>query len=185
MFTEDHSKYYPVGSRGADFSQSSLFGSQLPITHRAPIDRAFFVNSDLTKLRRRRQRERQKNKQTMELVSKKQLCTCITLFFFFFCSLCIITTWNDQILSLLENGDGKAINSTISVRTRVRCPLFSSNPNSLFLSNWASWTNHEKKWKDAKSIFQRRFHGRRRWGRVGSRSVNSASGSVHYDVIWP
>ena len=57
MFTEDHSKYYPVGSRGADFSQSSLFGSQLPITHRAPIDRAFFVNSDLTKLR---QRERQK-----------------------------------------------------------------------------------------------------------------------------
>ena len=51
MFTENHSKYYPVGSRGADFSQSSLFGSQLPITHRAPIDRAFFVNSDLTKLR--------------------------------------------------------------------------------------------------------------------------------------
>ena len=60
MFTEDHSKYYPVGSRRADFSQLSLFGSQLPITHRAPIDRAFFVNSDLTKLRRRRQRERQK-----------------------------------------------------------------------------------------------------------------------------
>ena len=45
MFTENHSKYYPVGSRGVDFSQSSLFGSQLPITHRAPIDRAFFVNS--------------------------------------------------------------------------------------------------------------------------------------------
>ena len=62
MFTENHSKYYPVGSRGADFSQSSLFGSQLPITHRAPIDRAFFVNGDLTKLRRRRQRERQKKK---------------------------------------------------------------------------------------------------------------------------
>ena len=62
MFTENHSKYYPVGSRGADFSQSSLFGSQLPITHRAPIDRAFFVNSDLTKQRRRRQRERKKKK---------------------------------------------------------------------------------------------------------------------------
>ena len=93
MFTEDHSKYYPVGSRRADFSQLSLFGLQLPITHRAPIDRAFFVNSDLTELRRRRQRERQKKKQqTMELVSKKQLCTCITLFCTFLCSLCIITT---------------------------------------------------------------------------------------------
>ena len=47
MFTEDHSKYYPVGSRRADFSQLSLFGSQLPITHRAPIDRAFSLMGTL------------------------------------------------------------------------------------------------------------------------------------------
>ena len=72
MFTENHSKYYPVGSRGADFSQSSLFGSQLPITHRAPIDRAFFVNSDLTKLRRRRQRERGQKKQTNNRISEQK-----------------------------------------------------------------------------------------------------------------
>ena len=69
MFTENHSKYYPVGTLGAHFFQSSLCGSQLPITHRAPIDRAFFVNSDLTKLRRRRQRD-VKKKKTIELMSK-------------------------------------------------------------------------------------------------------------------
>ena len=77
------------------------------------------------------------------------------------CSPCIITTRNDQILSLIGNVDGKAINCAISVRTRVRSLLFSSNPNSL-LTNWVSWNDREKKWKDAKSIFQRRFHGLRR-----------------------
>ena len=44
-----------------------------------------------------------------------------------------------QILSFLENGNGKAINSTISVETRARSPLFSSNQNSLLLSNRANW----------------------------------------------
>ena len=45
--------------------------------------------------------------------------------------------------------------------TRARALLFSSNPKSLLLSNcWAPWNNHEKKGKDVKSIFQRRFHGR-------------------------
>ena len=45
--------------------------------------------------------------------------------------------------------------------TRARALLFSSNPKSLLLSNcWAPWNNHEKKWKDMKYIFQRRFHGR-------------------------
>ena len=41
---------------------------------------------------------------------------------------------NDQILSLLENGNGKAMNSTICVWTRARSLLFSSNQNSLLLS---------------------------------------------------
>ena len=51
---------------------------------------------------------------------------------------------------------------TISVRTRARSLLFSSNSNSLLLANWAPCKNRGKKWKDAKSIFQRRLHGRRR-----------------------
>ena len=50
----------------------------------------------------------------------------------------------------------------ISVRTRARALLFNSNPNSLLWRNWAPWKNRGKKWKDAKSIFQRRLHGRRR-----------------------
>ena len=51
---------------------------------------------------------------------------------------------NDQILSLLENGNGEAMNSTISVWTRARSLLFSSNQNSLLLSNRANWDNSEK-----------------------------------------
>ena len=41
-------------------------------------------------------------------------------------------------------------------------PSLQLQPNSLLLSNWAPWNNREKKWKDAKTLFQRRFHGRRR-----------------------
>ena len=41
-------------------------------------------------------------------------------------------------------------------------PLFSSTINPPLLSNWATWDNHEMVWKDAESIFQGRFHGRRR-----------------------
>ena len=71
--------------------------------------------------------------------------------------------WNDQISwSLLGNGNGKAINSTISVWTRVRSLLFSSNPNSLPLSNRAPRDNREKKMKGCEVFFQRRFHERRR-----------------------
>ena len=110
-------------------------------------------NRDLTKLRRRWQRpERQKSNRFNE---HHAFCT-------FDCLPCITRTWPDQILSLLGNGNGRVINSTISVTTRERSLLFSSNPVSLLLSNWDPWINREKKWKDAKSIFQRRFHGRRR-----------------------
>ena len=75
-------------------------------------------------------------------------------------------TWNDQILSLLRNGNGEAINSTISVRTWVWSLLFSSKLNSLLFSNWTPWNKRKKKWKDGKFIFQRLFHGCRRcWTR--------------------
>ena len=75
---------------------------------------------------------------------------------------CTTTTWNDQNLSLLGTGNGKAINSTLSVRTGARSSLFSSSQNPLPLSNRTNWDNREKVWNDAKSVFQRRFHGRRR-----------------------
>ena len=82
-------------------------------------------------------------------------------------------TWIDQILSLFGNGNGKAITSTNSVWTRSRPLLFSSNPNSLLLNNWAPWNNDEKKCKDLKSIFLRSFHGRRR-----CRIVRSLLGTI-------
>ena len=58
--------------------------------------------------------------------------TTITLFCTFLCCPCITRTRVDQISSLLGNGNGKAINSTISVRTRARSLLFSSNPIPFF-----------------------------------------------------
>ena len=99
-------------------------------------------NRDLTKPRRRRQRERQK---TIRLMCKT---TALQVYhaFLYICLHCTTTTWNDQILSLLGNGNGKAINSTISVRTWARSPLFSSSQNPLLLSNRANWDNQSLKW---------------------------------------
>ena len=85
---------------------------------------------------------------------------CMTLFCTFLCLHCTATKWNDQILILLGTGNSKAINSTISVRNGARSPLFSSSQNSLLLSNRANSDNRENVWKDAKSIFERSFHGR-------------------------
>ena len=62
-------------------------------------------------------------------------------------------------ISLLENGDGEAINSTISFWTRARSPLFSSNLNSLLLSSRATCDHCAIVWEGR---FQWRFHGRRR-----------------------
>ena len=126
-------------------------------------------NRDLTKLRRRWQRPGGNVKKAIGLMS-------ITLFCTFVCLPCITRTWPDQILSLLGNGNGRVINSTMSATTRERSLLFSSNPVSLLLSNWDPWINREKKWKDAKSIFQRGFHGRRRCRIV--RSCTSVCGAA-------
>ena len=91
-------------------------------------------------------------KKVIRLMStKQQLCTCITLFCTFLCRPWTTTTWKDQILSLLENGNGKEINSTISVWTRARSPLFSSNVDSLLLINRATWDYRQIVWKNMKS----------------------------------
>ena len=75
---------------------------------------------DLTKVRRQQQRKRLKHNSFFE----QQLSTCLTLFRTFLCRPCTTTTWNDQIFSWFENGNGKAINSTISPWTQTRSPLF-------------------------------------------------------------
>ena len=78
------------------------------------------------------------------LMTKQQLCTCITRFGTFLCCSFTTTTWNDHMLSLLENRNGKAIISSISVATRATAPLLSSNQNSIISSNTANWDNREK-----------------------------------------
>ena len=116
---------------------------------------------DLTKLQRRRQLERETSNKFNEPNNNSARESRFFVHFFAVPAQ-LVTTWNDQILSFLGNGNGKTINSTISVRTQARSLLFSSKLNSLLLSNWAPWNNREKKWKDEKSIFQRRIYGRRR-----------------------
>ena len=129
-----------------------------------------FSNGELTKLRRRQQRQRQK---AIVLVSKKTtlhvhhaflyiplpslhdyhvkwpnliiIIIIIIIFFFFF-------------LRRQRQGD-KFYHLCLHSGT---APLFSSNRNSLFSSDWVTWDNREVVLKDAKSIFQRRFHWRRR-----------------------
>ena len=64
---------------------------------------------------------------------------------FFLRFLCTTTTWNDQILSL-RTGTARRwiLPSSFFVWTRAPSPLFSSNQNSLLLSNRANWDNREK-----------------------------------------
>ena len=77
---------------------------------------------------------------------------------------CTTTTWNDQILSWLENGNSKAINFSISLTTQKRSlttqkrfPLFSSNPTFL-LSSTAVWLRiRAKKFQGTQSLFSAKF----------------------------
>ena len=55
--------------------------------------------------------------------AKQQLRTSSPPFSTFLCHCYLTTTWNDRILSVLENGDGKTIVCTISVWTRTWSPL--------------------------------------------------------------
>ena len=114
------------------------------------------VNRDLTKPRRRLQRERHK---TIDLISKTTTRHLHHAFLYIY----LPSLHNyDQILSLLGNRNGKALNSTISVRTWARSALSSSSQNPLLFSNRANWDNREKNENEAKSVFKRCFHRRRR-----------------------
>ena len=82
----------------------------------------------------------------------------------FLCRLCTTTTWHVQIFSWFEYRNGKAINFTLSpsLWTQKQSPQFSFNLTSFLSSNWVTWYKGEKNSKDVKSIFQWRFHWRRR-----------------------
>ena len=68
---------------------------------------------------------------------------------------------------LLWGRERQAMNSAISVWTRAG-PL-SSAPTQQ--SKWVTWDNCKMVWRDAESIFQRSFHGRRRCRFVRSQLV--------------
>ena len=116
-------------------------------------------------------------------LAKQQLCTCIALFCSFPRLSCTTTTWNDQILSWHENGNGEALNFTIFVWTRTRSPLISSDLTSLLSGNWLTWYKVEKVSEDVKSIFQRHFHWRRRCRVVRSLLVSPETGKLQCCVF--
>ena len=74
-------------------------------------------------------------------LAKQQLCMCITLFLYI--SLLPLNDykvkWPNFTFFWGRERQGNKINSSVSVRTRARPPLFSSNINSFLLSNCATW----------------------------------------------
>ena len=97
-------------------------------------------------------------KKALNLMSKTTTLHVHHAFLYILCCPCTTTKWNDQILSGLENGNGKEINFTSSLWTRMQSPLFSSNLTFLLSSNRITWYEGGKVLKDAKSIFQQSFH---------------------------
>ena len=124
---------------------------------------------DLTKLRRRRQRQRQK-----EIGLGNKTTTLYVHDAFLYISLPSLHDYD--VKCFFQDGKSKATKSTIAVWIRARLPLFSSDINSLLLSNWVTWDSREMIWKDTESIFQRSFHGRRRCRIVSSLLV--------FGVVW-
>ena len=124
---------------------------------------------DLTKPRRRWQQERQK---TIGLMSKTT--TLHVHHAFLYISLLSLHNYDVKWpnFNFTWERESKAINSTISVWTRVRSLLFSSNPNSLLLSSWVHEDNREKKVKGCEVYFQQSFHGRRRCRMIRSILLN-------------
>ena len=86
----------------------------------------FLVIRDLTKPRRRRQRERKK---TIGLMSKTTTLHVHHAFLY----ISLPSLHNNGVkwpnFKFIGNGNGKSKNSTISVRTWARSPLFSSSQN--------------------------------------------------------
>ena len=124
-----------------------------------------FSNGELTKLRRRQQRQRQK---ATVLVSKKNNSARASRFFVH--SFAVPARLPREMTKSYyyyyffffggrERQGDKFYHLCLHSGT---APLFSSNRNSLFSSDWMTWDNREVVLNDARSIFQRRFHWRRR-----------------------
>ena len=135
--------------RGLDTSESP-FQEQLTYTAR-----------NLTKLQQRRQEERLKHNRLQW--AKQQLRLHVHHFFLYISPLSVrTTTWNSQFFLVdgLKNWNDKAINLfTIPLWTRARSPLFSSSLTHVPCFQFTERLGMRAK-KDAKSIFQRRFHWR-------------------------
>ena len=156
-------------------------GVSLPIL--SSISHPFSKSSsrDLTKPRRRRQRDRQK---AIGLISKTTNLHVHHAFLYI--SLPFLhnhgVKWPIFEFTWVY-GNGKTIDSTIFVWTRVRSPLFVSKINSLLLSNWATWIM--AKWSERMLILffpSDVFYGRRLCRIVGSLVTPAEARRMQYTV---
>ena len=95
---------------------------------------------DLTKLRRRREQQRQK---AIGLVGKTTTLHVQQALLYISLPSMHDYDVHRPNFKVFKDKNSKAINSTVSVWSRVWPPLFSSNINSLLLSNQATWDNRE------------------------------------------
>ena len=137
---------YEIGCRKITYSSWQKFSC---------ITRANIWNLTKLRRRRRRQRERQKRNRFKEQNNNHA---------FLYISLLSLhnqdASWPNFKFTWERKRQGDKFYHLCQNSGAV--PSLQLRPNSLLLSNWAPWNNREKKWKDAKTVFQRRFHGRRR-----------------------
>ena len=81
----------------------------------------------------------EKVKKAASLISKATALQVHRALCQFLHRLCTTTTWNDQILSFLENLNGKAINFIVFVWVRTRSSLFSFSFIFQPLKDWTIW----------------------------------------------
>ena len=134
-------------------------------------------SKELTKLRRRGQRERQKSSTFNEQNSNSTRASR-----FLYISLSSLRNcsakWPNFDLTWGRKRQSDKFYS-LSLWTRTQPPLFSSDLTSLLSNNWVTWFNGKKVSKNAKSIFQRRFHWRHRCRMVRSLMFLDRDGHLH------
>ena len=117
-------------------------------------------NRDLKIRPRRRQREHHKSNRFNQ--QNNNFCTCITLFCKFLCRHCTTTTWKCLISRRTEEVCKRRRNFLSLSELGYGSWEFNFRRVRLHLTKLATWTNRHEDWKNANSLFQRRFLCHRR-----------------------
>ena len=89
--------------------------------------------------------------------AKQQLCTCITLSCTFLCRHCTTMTGKCLILRFMEDVNKRRVNFLSLSDLEYRSKEFGSNRVRLHLIKLVSWSNCDRDWKNANSLFLATF----------------------------